>query len=446
MQASIFMLLRFLLLATAVAAASVLSHAGVYAQTVFIDQSNVLIIASGLTDPAGGAAGSPFPGQVVNPLLDPIVRAARRTGDNHEITIDVPDMDPTRTGPRAGIQEGIAAGANVTVIFLQQAGIKNPTLSGGVLVDVSTSPGGPAAGVGLTMQPDTPGAAAEYQITFVAPADIPANSGTITITLDEDVQLPAVPDEPDEGEQEADLSIARSGLPSSVPAGSTVSYELTVTNSGPSSATAVVLTELLPPGIRVVSALPDQGTCEISDGAVSCRLGAVSSDNEVVVSITLMAEPLLAGDFAITSSVAGSETDPNSGNNKVTANVRILSLPAPTPTLTPIPSSTPTVTPAPTATPVPTPTFAPTSTPAATTIPVPTASPTPVPTPTTTAAPTLTFPPDFPFSETPEAPLRRQPSGGFCRFGDVSAAAGAVNLLLLLAPLAAISVYRRLRG
>jgi uncharacterized repeat protein (TIGR01451 family) len=432
------MFLRFLLLSTAVGAASFLSHTGVYAQTVFIHRSDVLIIASGLTDPAGGTAVSPFPGQVVNPVFDPIVRTARETGRDHEISIDVPDMDPTRNGPRAGIQEGIAEGANVTVIFPQRAGIKNPTLSGGVLVDVSTSPGGPAAAVGLTMQPDTPGAAAEYQITFVAPADIPSNSGTITIILDEDVQLPGVPEEPDEVEQEADLSVTRSGLPGSVSVGSTVSYGLTVSNSGPSDATAVVLTEILPPGVRVVSATPGQGMCEIANTTVSCRLGSVDSDEEVVVSLTLLAGPSPAGDFAITGNVTGKESDPNSGNNQVTANIGILALPTPTPTVTSVPTFTPTATPGPTATPVPTPNLAPTN------MPTPTA--TPVPTPTATAAPTSTLPPDIPSSGTSEAPLRRQPSGGFCRFGDVSAAAGAANLLLLLAPLAAISVYRRLRS
>ena len=437
------MFLRFFLLATAVGATSLLGYPGVYAQTTLIQRSDVLLIASGITDPAGGTAGSPFPGQVVNPLFDPIVRAARHTRDDHEITIDVPDMDPTSTGSRAGIQEGIAAGASVTIIFLQQAGIKNPTESGGILVAVATSPGGPATGVDLTMQPDTPGAAAEYQITFVAPADIPANSGTINITLDEDVQLPGVPEEPDEVEQEADLSVTRSGLPGSVSVGSTVSYELTVTNSGPSDATAVLLTETLPPGVRAVSAQPGQGTCEISGGTVSCWLGAIAGAADVVVFITLMVEPSLANDFAMTGIVASNETDSNSGNNEVTTSIELLVPPTPTLTLTPVPTSTPiftpTATPGPTATPVPTPTVAPTATP------MPTASPTPVPAPTATAVPTLTLPPDFPPSGASEAPLRRQPTGGFCRFGNVSAGAGAVNLLVLLAPLVAISVYRRLR-
>jgi hypothetical protein len=175
-QASTLMLLRSLLLAAAVAAASALGHPGVYAQTTLIQRSDVLLIASGITDPAGGTAGSPFPGQVVNPLFNPIVRAARHSRDDHEITIDVPDMNPTSTGPRAGIQEGIAAGASVTVIFLQQAGIKNPTESGGVRVAVATSPGGPAAGVDLTMQPDTPGAAAlTVAPTLTLPPDSPAS-------------------------------------------------------------------------------------------------------------------------------------------------------------------------------------------------------------------------------------------------------------------------------
>ena len=182
------MFLRLILLVAAATAALALSYIGVYAQTVFIDRSDVLIIADALTD------GSPFPNQIVNPPFEPTITVAGDAGRDHEITINIPDMDPTESGPRAGIREGIAAGANVRVIFPQRAGIKNPRQAGPVLVDVRTSPGGPAAGVGLSIRPNTPGAAAEYEITFVAPANIPANSGTITIILDEDVQLPGVRD------------------------------------------------------------------------------------------------------------------------------------------------------------------------------------------------------------------------------------------------------------
>ena len=266
--------------------------------------------------------------------------------------------------------------------------------------------------------------------------------------LDEDVQLPGAPDGPGVAEPEADLSLTRSGLPSSISAGENAGYALTVTNTGPSDATAVVLTEALPSGIRAVSATPSQGTCNISGGAVSCQLDAIGSGSEVVVHIMLTVGPSLAGDLTITGSVESDEIDPNTGNNTADANISVLPLPTPTPTRTPVPTPTsaptPTATPPPTATFVPTPTLEPTSTPVPppTTTPLPTTAPTS--TPTATPAPTPT---DLPATGPPESTPPGPPSGGSCSapVDNVPATLGVVNLLVLAAPLAMIGVYRRIR-
>ena len=89
------------------------------AQTIFLDRSSVIIIATALTDPAAGGAGVPSPNRAISPAFDPVVRTVNGSPNHHEVTIDVPDMDPTRSGPRAGLQEGIASGATVTVTLFQ---------------------------------------------------------------------------------------------------------------------------------------------------------------------------------------------------------------------------------------------------------------------------------------------------------------------------------------
>ena len=246
----------------------ILSPMPVSAQSYFLERSSVIIIASALTDPAGGTVGTPSAGRSVNPFDILVTRPA---GRDFEITIVIPDMDPTSRGPRSGIQEGIAKGANVAVTFLKEAGIKNPTKAGSIVAGIATSPGGPASRVRSTSSPNKPGAAASYRFTFVAPADVPAYSGTIIITLDEDVQFPGASEEPQE--LEANLSIARSALPDSLLAGTTMSYKLTVINAGPSQATEVVLTEVLPPGVNLLLAVAAGGRCSESNGIVACELG-----------------------------------------------------------------------------------------------------------------------------------------------------------------------------
>src|SRR5262249_8813629 len=78
------------------------------------------------------------------------------------------------------------------------------------------------------------------------------------------------------GKPNAHLSVGMTATPGPVAAGATITYTVTVTNTGPSSAPNVVLTETLPPGATYESAVPSQGSCgHVTD--VSCPLGTIAS-------------------------------------------------------------------------------------------------------------------------------------------------------------------------
>ena len=64
----------------------------------------------------------------------------------------------------------------------------------------------------------------------------------------------------------ADLSLTKTDSPDPVLAGELLTYTLAVHNAGPSSATAVELTDTLPAGVTFVSADPTQGSCSESSG------------------------------------------------------------------------------------------------------------------------------------------------------------------------------------
>ena len=112
----------------------------------------------------------------------------------------------------------------------------------------------------------------------------------------------------------------------------------------------------------------------------------------------------------------------------------------PTPTNTPVPTATPTFTAIPTATPIPTDTPIPTATATHTPLPTDTPAPTATAKPTATPVPPTQTPVIIVVTATPEADA---PSGGGCNsVGRVSAGAGAMNLLLLVAPLGIIGGVR----
>src|SRR5438093_5926952 len=65
--------------------------------------------------------------------------------------------------------------------------------------------------------------------------------------------------------QVADLAVSKIGLPQPVGAFSNLTYTVTVTNAGPNDATAVVLTDTLPPETAYVS---DSSGCVVASGVV----------------------------------------------------------------------------------------------------------------------------------------------------------------------------------
>lgn len=83
----------------------------------------------------------------------------------------------------------------------------------------------------------------------------------------------------------ADLAIL-STQPTLIPDG-TIVYTLTIRNQGPSPATDVVLTNVLPKGITPVSTQPAQPGCERHERSVRCALGDVHSTDTTSITLDL---------------------------------------------------------------------------------------------------------------------------------------------------------------
>ncbi len=111
---------------------------------------------------------------------------------------------------------------------------------------------------------------------------------------------------------EADLSITKTASPDPVIVGQDLTYTITVTNNGPDQANGVTVTDTLPPGVAYVSALPSQGSC-IGTTTVTCSIGSLSAGGSAAISIVVTT--LWDGTISNSSSVTGTESDPDTGNN-----------------------------------------------------------------------------------------------------------------------------------
>jgi uncharacterized repeat protein (TIGR01451 family) len=109
----------------------------------------------------------------------------------------------------------------------------------------------------------------------------------------------------------ADLALSATGIPEVVTAGELLTYTFGVENKGPSDATAVRVTDVLPSEMRFEAATPG---CSESNGTVTCDLGTLPSgqqSKELQITVT----PQHAGTFTNEAQVSSDVLDPNLTNN-----------------------------------------------------------------------------------------------------------------------------------
>ncbi|MCC7327773.1 MAG: DUF11 domain-containing protein [Burkholderiales bacterium] len=117
---------------------------------------------------------------------------------------------------------------------------------------------------------------------------------------------------------QADLGVAKVVNNATPAIGSSVTFTVTVTNNGPSSAANVQVTDVLPAGYVFVSAAPSIGSYDSGTGVWS-GIGTLASGGSATMTITATVQP--TGPYLNTATGTTSTADTNPNNNSAGAGI-----------------------------------------------------------------------------------------------------------------------------
>ena len=160
-----------------------------------------------------------------------------------------------------------------------------------------------------------PGASAVVTIVGLPPSDFQGDVVVTAQTTMDEVDAHPVDDSASVSVHvapTADLTLKLSDGPATAHMGDALSYDLTISNAGPASASNVVLTVPFPPIVSYVSATGTQGTGSLRSDRLIVSLGSIAPGAHARITVVLKATGL--GTIASTASLTSDDYDPNPGD------------------------------------------------------------------------------------------------------------------------------------
>ena len=167
--------------------------------------------------------------------------------------------------------------------------------------------------------------------TVTVQAAVPPGSTAATLTDIARVTSPTADPDPDDNTagastdvtRSADLAVTKVADNASVAAGGGITFTVTMTNTGPSDATNVVLTDLLPAPL-VFSADASDDECAPGAGGVVCTLATIASGTSRALTIgATLPSDAAPGTVTNTASVTSDVDDPDGDDNSASVPVLV---------------------------------------------------------------------------------------------------------------------------
>ena len=277
-------------------------------------------------DAAGATAGQHDPDGTNN--TSPVVDALVTTPVNLGVSVsDAPDpvyvgapltytVGVHNAGPSASTGYSVVAPLPAGTAFSAAASSPGCALAVGVVT--CTVSGTLASGAG----------AAPLQIVVVPAASLGNGSAHLDVSVAGNEGDPAPGDNSASTDTSvlpsADVRVSLQASPAPALAGQPLTYALTATNDGPSTAGGVTLSDTLPAGPSFVSSSASQGSCA-GTATVSCALGSLASGASATVTIVVLPG---AGDVGTTqqdaATVSATEHDPDTSNDAAGSQTQVL--------------------------------------------------------------------------------------------------------------------------
>ncbi len=276
--------------------------------------NNSVTVSSAVTDPnlTNNSSGSPLYVYTLTSFAPTKTAAATvNAGSNLTYTITVSDTGPS-DAQTVSLSDPLPAGTT----FVSNTQTSGPAFS-------CTNPAVGANGtVTCTIATLAANATAVFSLTVNVPSatvsgTVLSNTATVTTTTSTGEESgPAAATANTTVATSADLSITKTG-PSATLAGQNIVYTVTVTNNGPSQATALTIADTTPPGLTFVS---NTGACTT---AYPCFARTLGSGQSLTITSTYSIPPGATGSISNTATVSATTADPNSANNSSTATTAI---------------------------------------------------------------------------------------------------------------------------
>ena len=271
-------------------------------------------------------------GASAGPSADPIQVGAQVEAPTPQLAeSDDPDLEVAKSGSSAAVTAGEALTYTLTVTNngpLDATGVTvTDTLPTGVTFQSATPSQGNCGGTSsVTCTLNTLAVSDTATVTIVVTVNS-STRGTLSNTAEVSANEPDLTPGNDTATEEttvnaeADLAVTKTDTPDLVIAGETLTYTLTVTNSGPSDATGVTVTDTLPSGITFFSATPSQGSYDSPTGVWT--VGGIADDGGATLTLVFTVNSSTTGTLSNSAKVSANEPDPNTANNTDAENTAV---------------------------------------------------------------------------------------------------------------------------